>query len=453
MSSSPHTEEPGREALFTVAILGRPNVGKSTLFNRLIGRRRAITHAAAGVTRDRVEAEARVGAARCLLLDTGGYSRNHGEIDRLVAKRSLETAADAHLVLLVVEARGLTGEDREFIERLRKHEHKTILVVNKVDDEKHEMGLGEFFELGFSRLIPVSAEGDRNLDELREAIDAAARAEGFKEPAGAAVAYPEAQFLRLAILGRPNTGKSTLLNRLVAEERSIVSEIPGTTRDPVAGEFEYHGVRLRVVDTAGIRRKSRVQEDVEYFSVNRAIRSIDEADVALLIVDAREGLQDQDKKIASLAVRKGRGVVLVLNKWDMLERGREAQRAARERTRFVFPVLEFAPVVQISARTGWNVTTLMETVLEVGTQLRRRVPTHRLNRHLEQWLLDYPLPVRGKNVKLRYATQTGVNPVRFVFFVSSRRSYPSGYTRYLENRIRKDLGFDKVPVAVDIRES
>ncbi|MBN1835735.1 MAG: ribosome biogenesis GTPase Der [Spirochaetales bacterium] len=453
MTSSPSTESDARGSVFTVAILGKPNVGKSTLFNRLVGRRRAITHSTAGVTRDIVEAELWFGDLRCLIRDTGGYNRDSGAIERLVARRSLESAEESDLLLLVVEAAGVSGEDRDFVEKLRRYEDKVILVVNKVDSESQEMALGEFFQLGFRRMIPVSAEANRNLDELREAIyQAARRGEGGPgRPARQAAASEEVP--RLTIIGKPNTGKSTLLNRLLGQERAIVSETPGTTRDPVFGEFAYGETRLRVVDTAGIRRRAKVTENVEYYSVNRAIRTLEEADIVLLLVDGLEGLSDQDKKIASLAVRRGRGVVIVLNKWDRMDRGRPALRAAADRVRFVFPILQFAPVVAISAQTGWNVNRMLQEVLELWDQLRRKVPTHQLNRLLQQWVADYPLPVRGRNVKLRYATQTSVNPVRFVFFVNSRKGYPGGYTRYLENRIRQDLGFDKVPVAVEVRES
>jgi GTP-binding protein len=444
----------GDSTLFTVAILGKPNVGKSTLFNRLLGKRRSITHSAAGVTRDTVEAELWLRNVRCLLQDTGGYNVERGSIERLVAGRSLKAAAASDLLILVVESKGIDGEDWEFLEKLRRYEEKVILVVNKVDGERQEMGLGEFFELGFSHLIPLSAEHDRNLEELREAIYSAAQARGFPTAGQRREQERQVELVRLAILGKPNTGKSTLLNRLLDDERSLVSEIPGTTRDPISGDFSYRSVRVRVVDTAGIRRKSKVKEDVEYFSVHRAIRSVDEADIVLLVVDVREGLTDQDKKISSVAVRKGRGLIIVLNKWDLMkEQGREALKEARGRVRFLFPLLEFAPVVPISARTGWKVQSLLDVVLELWDQLRRRVPTHQLNRQLRRWVTDYPLPVRGKNVKLRYATQTGVNPVRFVFFVNNRRAYPPGYTRYLENKIRRDLGFDKVPVAVEVRES
>jgi len=454
LTSSPRTDDPGRAGRpFTVAILGKPNVGKSTLFNRLIGRRRAITHSTAGVTRDLVEAELWVRDIRCRLLDTGGYSRESGPIERLVATRSLDCAATSDLLLLVVQGSGINGEDQDFLEKLRRYEDKVILVVNKVDSESQETALGEFFELGFPRLVPVSAEGNRNLEELREAIYAAARNTGVEATETAAETGAPGEILRLAIIGKPNTGKSTLLNRLLDRDRSIVSDIPGTTRDPVTGDFVYRDERCRVVDTAGIRRRSRVEESVEYYSVNRAIHSLEEADIALLIVDAEEGLADQDKKIASLAVRKGRGVVIVLNKWDRKQQGRELRKAASERIRFQFPVLEFAPIVPISARTGWNVNAMLDLVLEIWSQLRRKVPTPLLNRLLHRWLEEYPLPVRGRNVKMRYGTQTGVNPVRFVFFVNSRSAYPARYTRYLENRIRQDLGFDKIPVAVEIRES
>jgi GTP-binding protein len=443
--------------LFTVAILGKPNVGKSTLFNRLVGRPQAITHATAGVTRDRVEAELWFQDQRCLLVDTGGYTLEQGPITRLVARRTLETAAECDLLLLVVQASGLDGEDREFLHKLRRHRDKIVLVINKVDSERQERGLGEFFELGFPRLVALSAAHGRNVEELVQLVREAA---GTRS-AGAAGAQPEAKgavaparsLVRLAILGKPNTGKSTLVNRLLGEAKALVSEVAGTTRDPVTGVFQRGEHLFRVVDTAGIRRKSRVEEDVEYYSVHRAIRSIDEADVVLLLIDSAEGLTDQDKKIAALAARQGRGLILVLNKWD-LPAGRQGGLAgARERVRFFFPVLDFVPILPASALTGQGVGELLEQVVAVWQQLHRKVATHELNRALRRWVEDYPLPVRGKNVKLRYATQTGVNPVRFVFFVNNRRAYPSAYNRYLTNRIRRELGFDRIPLFIDIRES
>jgi GTP-binding protein len=440
---------------FFVAILGRPNVGKSSLFNRLLGRQLAITDPTPGVTRDAVAGEMRIRDRLVRLLDTGGYTRAEGGIERQVARRSLAAAEGCGLALLLVEVGGLTREDYELVDQLRRAgglKERLVLVVNKVDGPKQELAVGEFHALGFSRLLAVSAAHGRGIAELKELIyEAAARA--GTEPALPAGAPDRGEELRLAILGKPNTGKSTLLNRLLGEERALVSETPGTTRDPVSGRFLYRGKPLEVVDTAGIRRKSRVEEAVEYYSVNRAIRCISEADVVLLLLDAREGVADQDKKIASLAVREGRGVVLVLNKSDLVEDLRQERKGIEERVRFFFPTLEFAPLVTISARTGYGVAKLLAETLEVGRQLKQQVATGRLNLAVKHWVAAYALPVRGKNVKIRYATQTSANPVRFLFFVNTLRLFPARYLQYLKNRIRADLGFDKVPVDLQLRES
>jgi GTP-binding protein len=442
---------------FQIAILGRPNVGKSTLFNRLLGKRRAITHASPGVTRDAVEGRIQIRDLDATLLDTGGYNLEKGVIEKRIAEKITMIAEECDLILLVVEAEGLNGEDLAFVERLRPYQEKLILVVNKVDSDKQALSLGEFHVLGFARIIPVSAVHGRNIDVLKESIYESALRGGYKETARPETG-PEAG-IRLTILGKPNTGKSTLLNRFLRSEKSLVTEIPGTTRDPVEGQFLYGGYRLEVVDTAGIRRKSKVREAVEYYSVNRAIKSIEEADVAVLLIDAVEGISDQDKKIAALAARKGRGIILALNKWDKRVQGKnrkEAERQWREvrdRTRFLFPTLGFAPCLGISALTGWGVNRLLEMVLAVYKQLNLRVPTPRLNRRLRAWIAEYGLPVRGRNVKIRYATQTSVNPVRFLFFVNDIKGYPKRYNQYLSGRIRRDFGFDKVPLFIDVRES
>jgi len=442
---------------FQVAILGRANVGKSTLFNRLLGKRRAITHATPGVTRDAVEGRIRIKDLEVTLLDTGGYSREQGIIEKQIADKVTLIAEECDLILLLVEAEGLSGEDLDFLEKLRRYEEKLILVVNKVDGENQALSLGDFYSPGFQRLIPVSAAHGRNIQELEESIYESAVRSGYTGREARETSSEKR--IRLTILGKPNTGKSSLLNQFLRTEKSLVTEVPGTTRDPVEGQFHFRRFTLQVVDTAGIRRKNKVREAVEYYSVNRSIKSIEEADVVLLVIDADEGISEQDKKIASLAARRGRGIILVLNKWDRLVEGmnsREAERKWREvrdRTRFLFPTLGFAPALRISALSGWGTGRLLEMVLVIFGQLTRKVPTPRLNQLLKAWIGEYALPVRGRNVKIRYGTQTGVNPVRFLFFVNNLKGYPKRYNQYLTGRIRRDLGFDKIPLFIDIRES
>jgi GTP-binding protein len=442
---------PIRKKLYRVAILGRPNVGKSTLFNRLIGRRKAITDPTPGVTRDAVEYEWQLGATRVLLVDTGGFNLETGEMETRVSERSLLMAEEADLLLLVTDVNAISGEDLDFIERLRKYEDKLILVINKVDTARHEDAVWNFYELGFETVVGVSAAHGRNVDSLRELIR---RRSGEKPgPAGEADdSLPAEEIISLAVIGKPNTGKSTLLNSLLDEEKSLVTDIPGTTRDIIEGKFAYKGVSFRVLDTAGIRRKNKVNDSVEYYSVNRAIHSLREADIVFLMIDAREGLTEQDKKIASLAVKKGRGIILCLNKWDLMPKVGNSFEAVRDRLRFLFAILDFAPVLPLSALRGEGISKLLTTTLQVWRQLNRRVDTPRLNKALAGWVEHYGLPVRGKNIKIRYATQVSINPVRFVFFVNHLRGFPNGYKNYLTNKIRSDLGYGSIPIQLEMRE-
>ncbi len=259
--------------------------------------------------------------------------------------------------------------------------------------------------------------------------------------------------VRIALVGKPNTGKSSLANRLSGEDRSLVSEIPGTTRDVVEGGFQYRGKTFEILDTAGIRRKSRVHDPIEYYSVNRAIESVSTADLIFLMVDVRDGLVDQDKKIAAQAVKLGRGIVIVLNKWDLLDGSPSLLAETRERVRFDFPILGFAPIVPISALTGYGIRGLLDTAIDVWGQLHQRVGTGKLNQALPRWIAHYKLPVRGRNITIRYVTQVGVNPVRFVVFVNNLSGFPQSYAQYLENCIRRDLGFPLVPVQIELRQN
>jgi GTP-binding protein len=261
------------------------------------------------------------------------------------------------------------------------------------------------------------------------------------------------QRIKIAVLGKPNTGKSTLTNALTGKDTSIVSEIPGTTRDVIMGEFSYKGSDFSILDTAGIRRKSKVDEDVEYYSVNRAIKTIDEADIVLLMIDVNTGLVEQDKKIAQLIVRKGKGVVLVFNKIDTLTGIDNELEAIKDRARFVFPILSFAPIVPISAEKGIDIDKMLDVVWAVWRQLNKRVDTAQLNNFLKEWSESYEPPrVAHRHFKIYYGTQVSANPVRFLFFVNRRKDFPEGYLRYLQNSIRRDLGFTQIPLTLDIKE-
>lgn len=440
-------------------------MGKSTLFNRLIRKRRAITDPTPGVTRDAVEADWTVEGRRVRLLDTGGYTESSERFDPIVAQRSLEAAFVADVIILVMDVTMVAPEDESYMEQLAPVRDRVVLAVNKVDNEAREHEAWNFYRYGFADVVPVSAEHGRNVDALVEVVlrrleelEAQEEAEAVNEADGAEAAGAEAaaeqQHIRVAVLGQPNTGKSTLVNALTGSDTSLVSEIPGTTRDVVEGTFEYRGVAYELLDTAGIRRKQSVTENVEYYSVNRAIGSIAEADIVLLLVDAEKGLSEQDKKIARLIVERGRGLLLVLNKWDLMEGITNALNAVSDRIRFVFPILSFAPIVPVSATEKSGFTKLLDTTYRAYAQLQKRIGTGELNRALASWTELTPPPyVRGKRVKLHYITQVSAHPVVFVLFVSRARGFPGSYQGYIVNRIREEFGFTDVPVRLDLRES
>jgi GTP-binding protein len=430
-------------------------VGKSTLFNRLLRRRRAITDPSPGVTRDPVEAEALIAGRPLRLIDTGGFTGLRAAAENLpaenrltdlVREKTLETLDRADLIVLLLEAGDLSAEDEEFIELLRPHWDKILAAVNKTEGGRREGEAWNLLSLGFDRIYPISAEHGDNIAQLEEAI--VSRLD-FSQ---VAVEDSGDRPVRIALLGKPNTGKSTLSNRLTASAASIVSEAPGTTRDVVEGAFSWKGRDFQVLDTAGIRRKARVTENIEYYSVNRAIKTIDEADIVFLLIDAQEGLSDQDKKIAALAHDRGRGIILILNKWDKMPPVKNSFQAACDRIRFFFGQLEFAPILALSALDGSGLDKLLNTALRMYHQLTAQVETAKLNRALEQWLQDSPPPSGPQTrFKLRYGLQKSANPLRFIFFASRPQAVGEPYIAYLRNRIRADLGFSLVPVAVEIR--
>ncbi len=430
-----------------IAILGRPNVGKSTLFNRLVGRRRAITDATPGVTRDAVEKECILDGIRVLLIDTGGFTLNRDELNKQIVGKSLQIVKNADVALLLCDARETTGEDLSFVELLRPYTEKIILVVNKVDDPVHDAYVYDKYKWGFKNVVGISAEHGRNIEALKKQII------GLIDTERVTPSEVHEQEIKLSILGKPNTGKSTLLNRLLGEEKAIVSEIPGTTRDVIEGRFVYKRKTFKVLDTAGIRRKKKIKAAVEYYSVNRAIGSIEESDVVCLLVDAEQGLTEQDKKICMLVLKKGKGLILALNKWDLVKKVSNQLQAFTDRIRFLFPVMDFIPILPLSAQEGFGVESLLQTVVMVWDSLNRRVETSLLNKFISEWTKAYPIPGKKGRMKIRYATQVSVNPVRFVFFLNMLEGYPKVYTQYLKNKIRKDLGFSNVPIMIELKKA
>ena len=431
-----------------VAVIGRPNVGKSTLFNRMLGQRKAITDPTPGVTRDPIEGIYNFDNRSVRLVDTGGYKIEQEGLDFLVSKRSLEIMESSDLVLFLMDVMEITPEDEALMKILRKYSKKVLVVVNKVDHPGREADVWNYYSLGFNHVVGMSAEHGLGLTELDEKLEELIDFDIKREKEDTSESL-----ISLAVMGKPNTGKSTLTNRLLGRSASIVSDIPGTTRDVVEGSFDHSGKLFRVLDTAGIRRKKKVGENVEYYSVNRAFKSIDEADVVLLMIDAVEGLADQDKKIAAQIVNKGRGVILVLNKWDKLKDVPNQMEAVKDRVRFLFPILSFAPIVPISALTGEGVDKILNQVTIIWNQLNKRVETARLNEALKRWTSNQEPPRHSSGrFKVSYGTQVKANPVHFIFFINRKKGFPDSYLQYIINNIRKDLGFSSIPLQVDIKE-
>ncbi|MCR5761461.1 MAG: ribosome biogenesis GTPase Der [Sphaerochaetaceae bacterium] len=437
-----------------VVIIGRPNVGKSTLFNRLVGKRRAITDPTPGVTRDPISEKWILRGHAVNLTDSGGVKLDLEALDDLVSKKSLSLLDGADAVVFLMDCMEVTPEDQMLCEKLRPYTDKTILAVNKIDDFTREDLIWNYFSYGFQRVVGLSSAHGLGIDSLEDALLGLLDLDDAEDEEARELEEEENKnVLKLAVLGKPNTGKSTLSNLLTGEDLSIVSSIAGTTRDVVKGGFSYKGREFEILDTAGIRRKAKVEEDVEYYSVNRAIKTIDEAHVVLLVIDSAEGLAEQDKKIANLIVRRGKGVVIVMNKIDLLSGMANQEQALEDRVRFLFPILNFAPIQFISAKNATNIAALLDTVLKVDRQLSKRVDTATLNNALAAWGEEYQ-PPRGTtgHFKVYYGTQISAQPVKFLFFVNRKKDFPAVYVQYLKNCIRKDLGFSSVPVEVDLRE-
>ena len=410
-----------------ISIIGRPNVGKSTLFNRLIGKRRAITDPTPGVTRDPIPERWLLSNNPVTLVDSGGVKLDKEGLDFEVSDKSLSLLGISDAIIFLMDCMDVTREDQMLIDTLRPYADKVVLVVNKVDDISRDDLVWNFFSYGYQRVVGISAAHGLGIEELEDTLLGMLDLEPVEE------IPEEPESIKLAILGKPNTGKSTLMNLLTGREISIVSPIAGTTRDVMRGTFIYKGTEYTVLDTAGIRRKSKVDEDVEYYSVNRAIKTIDDADVVLLMIDITEGLSEQDKKIANLIVRRGKGVVLVLNKMDLLKGIPNEIEAIKDRVRFLFPILSFAPLQPISALNGSDIGKLLDTVWSVWKQLQKRVDTSALNTALAEWTKDNE-PPRGAagHFKVLY--------------------FPETYVSYLKNMIRRDFGFSNVPVEISLRE-
>jgi len=430
-----------------VALVGRPNTGKSTLFNRLIGWRKAIVDRQPGLTRDRLYGVAEWRGREMTAVDTAGLDLDRDDASRAAVERQTRVAIDeAQVIVFLLDAReGVTPIDRDIAEMLRRSGRPVVVAANKVDDPRQTYLRHEVLELGFREPVTISGHHGIGVDDLLDRVLELLPPPEEPEPGEEATA-------RLAIMGRPNVGKSSLLNRLLGDDRALVTPTPGTTRDPVDTEMVFDGLPVVLVDTAGIRRRAAARDRLEHFSLLRGIRAMERADAVLLVLDASAGVLAQDQHVASYALEAGKGLVLVVNKIDLLEGPERRPGEWEKRLRAEFRFVRHAPVVTISALTGQGVRHVLPTALEVVGRRRTRVPTNELNRMLREAFLERPPPsFKGRRLVLRYATQAASETPTIVLFVNDVELLHFGYRRYLENRLRERFSFAGNPLRIVLR--
>jgi len=434
-----------------VAIVGRPNVGKSTLFNRIIGERRAIVEDIAGTTRDRMYAEADWNGVPFDVIDTGGLqdereiaSSTSLEISESTQRQALFAIEEADLLLFLVDGEiGVTAGDHEVADLVRRSGVESLLVVNKTESRTRQDAAVDFYELGLGDPIPVSSLHGMGVGDLLDEVVA-------RIPK---VEPEEAENLpSIAIVGRPNVGKSAILNALTGDARHIVSDVPGTTRDAIDTEINWAGQRVKLIDTAGIRRRGRIDRGIEKFSVIRSFRAIERCDVAVLVLDATEPFTSQDQHVAGFVADAKKGIILVVNKWDLIEKDNKTMSEFMAKAGEAFEFLPYAPIIFTSALTGQRLDKIMETALSIMTERSRRVPTGELNKLLREVIVRHAPPTKpGKWLKIYYVTQAATEPPTFVFFVNAPENVHFSYRRFLENTLRDEYGFTGTPIVIRIR--
>ena len=431
-----------------VAIVGRPNVGKSTLFNIFANSRISIVEDTPGVTRDRLYADTEWLDNEFMMVDTGGIEIMNTDKIAVSNRQQAQIAiAEAEVMLFVCDARaGITHEDAEVAKMLRQSKKPIVLAINKADSPKQEMEICEFYNLGIGEPIPVSAANHLGLGDLLDAV-----VEKFPETS----AYGEdgnEDEIKVALIGRPNVGKSSIFNTLVGEERSIVSDVAGTTRDAIDTPVIREGQKFLFIDTAGMRRKARIDEPIEKYSIIRSLRAVDRSDVVLMVIDAIDGVTEQDKKIAGYAHEAGKGIVLVVNKWDLYDKDNTSTLRYTENLRRELVFMQYAPVVFVSAMTKQRIHRLPEVIHYVAEQNAMRISTSVLNQVVEDAIAINPPPTeKGQRLKILYATQVKIKPPTFVIFVNEPEIMHFSYQRYLENKLREAFGFEGTPLQMIIR--
>ena len=430
-----------------VAIVGRPNVGKSTLFNRIVGKRLAIVDDTPGVTRDRNYSDVTLGDKTFSLIDTGGFEPV--KLDALmtqVREQAQLAIEEADIIIFLTDgAEGLTQSDKEMADFLRKSSKNIILAVNKIDDKKHEERILEFHELGFKDIVPVSAEHNIGIGNLMDIVSAnlpVFKAEEYLEDA-----------IRVAVIGRPNVGKSSLINKLLGKKRLLVSEIPGTTRDSIDTVLEADNKKYLFIDTAGIRKKHRVSQKLEKYSVIMALKSIERCDIAVILLDANDGITEQDAKISSYANEAGRGCIIAINKWDSINKDNTTTGLYVNFIRERFKFLSYAPIIFISAKTGQRIKNILPAIENVFSEYSKKLPTPKLNKIFQDIVKDRPPPsFKGKFIKFYYITQVTAKPPSFKIIVNHPQGVGVSYERYIHHKLREIFGFEGTPLRIFFRE-
>ena len=426
----------------TVALVGRPNVGKSTIFNKLVGEKISIIEDTPGVTRDRIYSEASYGDYRFSLIDTGGIDASSDRFNDVIKLQAEIAIDEADVVLFIVDGKeGLTSNDLIVRDMLRNSGKKVIVVINKIDNKKTQENIYDFYELGFDSYVPVSGEHGIGFFELMDEIVKNFQKKDY---------YKEDKRLKFSVIGRPNVGKSSLINALLNQERVIVSDVAGTTRDAIDTTMKYNDEEFVVIDTAGMRKKGKIYENIEKYSLLRSMKAIDRSDICLLVINAEEGIIEHDKHIAGYVLEKGKGLIIVVNKWDTVEDPNIKDYIKKVRSEFQF--LSYVPIVFVSALTKKRIHTIMPEVLKVSENIKREINTSVLNDVInDAYMLNIPPSYKGKRLKIYFTNQSGTKPPKFTFHVNNKGLVHFSYERYLENKLRENFELEGTPIILQFK--